>query len=1058
MLERIVTSTLKHRALVVVVLVFILGIGIYSLLNLHIDAFPDVTNIQVEIVSRAPGLSPLEIEKFVTYPVEMTMRGLPGLQQVRSVVKFGISVVTLVFKDEVDIYFARQQVFQKLVEAEKGMPPGVETEMGPVATAMGEIYHYTLEGTSSTEKTQEKQYLTELRTLQDWIVAPLLKNVAGVTEVNSFGGYIKQYQVEVNPASLLKYGLTISDVYEALEKNNENVGGSVIERKFEQSIIRGIGMIRSQADIGSIALEAEQGMPILIKDVARITVEQTLRQGAALKNGREAVGGIVMMLRGENTLDVIRGIREKVAEINHSNILPPGIKIVPYYQRSEIIKNSIRTVTTALLEGALLVLIILFLFLKNIRGALIVIFALPLALLLTFTVMKNTGLDANLMSLGGLAISIGMIIDATIIQVENVHRRLSEKSSSEKDSSESRTAIVLKAVLEVRKPSIFGELIIALTFIPIVSLQGMEGKMFTPLAFTVAVALLSSLLLSIFVIPVLCSFFLKANQGDSFRENRPPGPPAKAFDYSHSSPGGARFLGKWQEKESLLLRGAKKVYLPALAWSMKNKWAVIGAAVFLLLVTFIIIPRLGTEFIPIMDEGAFDMDVQMLPGITLDRALEINKQVHHTLLANPELDTVISRTGQMGIALEGKGVDMTGYTGSYQPKKQRRERHTGPEIVDSLRTKLDEIPGITYGFSQPIQCRIDELVAGTRAQLIIKLFGEEMEILKHKAGEIAAVLADIKGTTDMIVERTTGQSYIDIQVDRARIARFGLSVNDVLQVVEIAVGGKVATQIYEGSRFFDCMVRFPREERDSIQKLGNIIIRGRQGEMLHLEQLAAVESVEGPVQISRENGQRRIGIELNIRDRDIGSFVAEARRKIASQVRIPSGYYLSWGGQFENQQRAMRRLLFIAPVVVGLILLLLFLTFGVLRLGILVLFNLPFAMIGGVIALYFSGLYLSVPASVGFIVLFGVAVLNGLVLVSYIAQLRQEGQNLHDAIFSLIPMLFATGPGSEIQKPLAVVVVGGLITSTLLTLLLLPTLYGWLEGAKDTPKNFYQKF
>jgi cobalt-zinc-cadmium resistance protein CzcA len=429
---------------------------------------------------------------------------------------------------------------------------------------------------------------------------------------------------------------------------------------------------------------------------------------------------------------------------------------------------------------------------------------------------------------------------------------------------------------------------------------------------------------------------------------------------------------------------------------------------------------------------------------------------------------VISRTGQMGIALEGKGVDMTGYTGSYKPKKQRRERRTGPEIVDSLRAKLDEIPGITYGFSQPIQCRIDELVAGTRAQLIIKLFGEDMEILKHKAGEIAAVLSNIKGTTDLIVERTTGQSYIDIQVDRARIARFGLSVNDVLQVVEIAVGGKAATQIYEGSRFFDCMVRFPREERDSIEKLGNIIIRGRQGEMLPLGQLSAIESVEGPVQISRENGQRRIGIELNIRARDIGSFVAEARRKIASQVRLPSGYYLSWGGQFENQQRAMRRLLFIAPVVVGLILLLLFLTFGVLRLGILVLFNLPFAMIGGVMALYFPGLYLSVPASVGFIVLFGVAVLNGLVLVSYIAQLRQEGQNLHDAIFnacrtrlrpvlmtasiaifSLIPMLFATGPGSEIQKPLAVVVVGGLITSTLLTLLLLPTLYGWLEGAKD---------
>jgi len=1028
MLERIISASLKRRALIVVLLVLIVGVGIYSLLNLHMDAFPDVTNIQVEIVSRAPGLSPLEIEKFVTYPIEMTMRGLPGLVQMRSVVKFGISVVTLVFQDDVDIYFARQQVFQKLVEAEKGLPQGVETEMGPVATAMGELYHYTLEGNRPTDEEGEKQYLAELRTVQDWMAAPMLKNVPGVTEVNAFGGYIKQFQVLVDPAKLIKYGISIPDVYETLQKNNENVGGSVIEKDFEQSIIRGIGLIGSAEDIGNIVLKAEHGTPVLVKDVAAISIGQNLRQGAALKNGKEAVGGIVMMLRGENTLEVIRNVQEKVREINDSNMLPSGIKIVPYYQRSEIIKNSIGTVTTALIEGALLVLLILFLFLRQIRGAFIVILALPLSLLLTFTVMKNAGLDANLMSLGGLAISIGMIIDATIIQVENVQRRLSEKNSGQH-----KLATVLKAVLEVRKPSIFGELIIALTFIPIISLQGMEGKMFTPLAFTVAIALLSSLLLSIFVIPVLCSFFLNA------------GP----------------------EKESLLLRAAKKIYLPALTWSMKNKWFIIGGASILLIITFLLVPRLGTEFIPIMDEGAFDMDVQMLPGITLDRALETNKQIHHILLSSPQLDTVVSRTGQSGIALEGKGVDMTGYTGSFIPRNQWQGNRTSEEIIDSLREKLDEIPGLAYGFSQPIQCRIDELVAGTRAQLIIKIFGEDMEVMKHKAAEIATILAGVRGTTDLIVERTTGQSYIDIQVDRARIARFGLSVNDVLSVIEIAVGGKVSTQIYEGSRFFDCVVRFPEAERNSIAKLGNIIIRGKQGEMLPLNQLAAIENVEGPVQISRENGQRRIGVEMNIKDRDIGSFVTEAKKKITDRVRLPGGYYLSWGGQFENQQRAMKRLLIIAPVVVGLILLLLFLTFGVLRLGFLVLFNLPFALIGGVFALYISGLYLSVPASVGFIVLFGVAVLNGLVLVSYIAQLRQEGMNLHDsiynacrvrlrpvlmtasiAIFSLIPMIFATGPGSEIQKPLAVVVVGGLITSTLLTLLLLPTLYGWLEGAK----------
>ena len=1026
MLERIVSWTLKHRTLVIAILIFILGLGIYSLVNLHIDAFPDVTNIQVEIVSTAPGLSPLEIEKFVTTPIEMTMRGLPDLVQMRSVVKFGISVVTLVFKDDMDIYFAREQVFQHLVEAEKEMPSGVETEMGPVATAMGEIFHYTLEGKRPSDKDEEVKYLTELRTIQDWLVSPIFKNIRGVNEVNSFGGYVKQYQVVTDPDKLLKYSLSILDVYDALENNNENVGGSVIEKDFEQSIIRGIGLIRSAEDIGNIALKTENGSPVLIKNVAEIILGQNLRQGAALKNGEETVGGVVMMLRGENTLDVVHDIQDRVKEINSSNILPNGIKIVPYYERSEIIKDSIGTATKALSEGALLVMVILFLFLRHLRGALIVILALPLSLLLTFTVMKHIGLDANLMSLGGLAISIGMIIDATIIQVENVHRRLSENVACE-----NKMSVVLKAVLEVRKPSIFGELIIALTFIPIISLQGMEGKMFTPLAFTVAIALLASLLLSVFVIPVLCSFFLK------------PGP----------------------EKESIILRWANKLYLPALTFAMKKKWVVMGIASLLLIITILLIPNLGSEFIPIMDEGAFDMDVRMLPGLTLNRALETNKQIHNILLELPELETVVSRTGQSGIALEGKGVDMTGYTGAFKPRNEWKRNLSSTEIVNSIREKLDQIPGIAYGFSQPIQCRIDELVAGTRAQLIIKLYGDDLDILKHKAKEIGDIMNSIEGTTDLMVERTTGQSYIDIEVDRGAIARYGLNISDVLKVVEIGVGGKSPTEIYEGSRFFDCIVRFPNEARDNMDKLSSLIIRGKQNELIQLSTLAHIENIEGPMQISRENGQRLIGVEMNITNRDMGSFVKEAKQKIASKVKLPSGYYISWGGQFENQQRAMKRFMLIAPIVIAIILLLLFLTFGLLRLGFLVLFNLPFALIGGVFALYISGLYLSVPASVGFIVLFGVAVLNGLVLVSYIAQLRGEGESLHDsifnacrirlrpvlmtasiAIFSLVPMIFATGPGSEIQKPLAVVVVGGLITSTLLTLLLLPTLYGWLEG------------
>ncbi|MGE5343063.1 MAG: efflux RND transporter permease subunit [Candidatus Omnitrophota bacterium] len=1039
MLERIVKGTLTNRVIILVLLVLIVGFGVYSLLNLHIDAFPDVTNIQVEIVSRAPGLSPLEIETFVTQPIEMTMRGLPGLVETRSTTKFGISVVTLVFKDDMDIYFARQQVFQQLVEAEKGMPAGVETEMGPVATAMGEIYHYTLEGKEPANKTDKKAYLTQLRMVQDWLVSPILKNVPGVNEIDSFGGYIKQFQVVADPGKLLKYGLTVLDVYDALEKNNENIGGNVIERDAEQSIVRGIGLVRSEADIRNIVLKSESGTPVLVGDVAAVSVGQNLRQGAALKNGeREVVGGVVMMLRGENSMEVVRNIQEKVQEINRSRVLPDGIKIVPHYQRSEIIKSSIGTVTKALLEGTILVLVILFLFLRNLRGALIVVLALPLSLLLTFTVMKHIGLDANLMSLGGLAISIGMIIDATIIQVENVQRHLSLNKGERKLST------VLKAVLEVRKPSIFGELIIALTFIPILSLQGMEGKMFGPLAFTVAIALFASLLLSIFIIPVLCSFFLKSGE----------------------------------EKESPLLHAIKKAYLPALQWSMKsakNKWMVVGAASLCLLVAIALIPRLGTEFIPIMDEDAFDMDVQMMPGITLDKSLDLNLRIQKVLKSAPELDTVIGRTGQSGIALEGKGTDQTGYTGSFKPRSQAGLR-THEEVIESLREKLDAIPGIAYGFSQPIQCRIDELVAGTRAQLIVKLFGDDMETMKNKAREIADVLKTIRGTTDLMVERTTGQSYITIQVDRSRIARFGLNVCDVLDVVEIAVGGKVSTQVYEGNRYFDCMVRFPEAERNDIEKIRGLIIRGKSGEMIPLERLAEIENGEGPLQISRVNGQRMIGVELNIKDRDIGSFVSEAREKIAKHVPLPAGYFLSWGGQFENQQRAMKRLMIIAPLVVGLILLLLFLTFGNLRLSILVLLNLPFALIGGVFALYLSGLYLSVPASVGFIILFGVAVLNGVVLVSYIAQLRQEGMDLQSSIFnacsirirpvlmtafisifSLIPMIFATGPGSEIQKPLAVVVVGGLITSTFLTLFLLPTLYSWIESLTFLKVTFLKK-
>lgn len=1031
MIEKIIAFSLRQRTLILIVLALIVGVGLYSFLSLPIDAFPDVTNIQVEVVATAPGLSPLEIEKFVTYPVEMAMRGLPGLDIMRSVTKYGISVITLVFQDKVDIYFARQLVFQRLAEAKDAMPENVQIEMGPIATAMGEIYQYTLEGPEPADAAARESHLMELRTLQDWVISPLLKSVPGVSEVNSFGGYIKQFQVIVDLDRLLKYGLSAGDVYEAVRNNNQNVGGGFLDRHSEQFLIRGIGLIRSIEDISKIVLKSSAGVPVTIADVAEVRMDHAVRQGAAVKDGeRECVGGVVMLLRGENSRDVVARVEAKVAEINDSNIMLARVRIEPYYKRSDIIVKSIDTVTGALAVGSILVVIVLFLFLRSVRGAFVVILALPLSALLTFTVMKIAGLTANLISLGGLAICIGMIIDATIIQVENVQRHLSE-------AGKGRSTIhdVFKAVIEVRKPSIFGELIIALTFLPIVLLQGYEGKMFSPLAFTVGIALLASLLLSIFVIPVLCSLVLK--------------------------PG--------HEKESFLLRAAKRVYLPVLKFGLRRKAVVIGAAVLLLASAVAVIPRLGTEFLPVMDEGAFDMDFQLLPGVSLDKALEISKLVEQKIMAFPEMAVIVGKTGQTGIAIEARGVDKTGYVGALRPRSEWKNAKTSAELMDKMRQAVADVPGMVISFSQPIQCRINELMEGTRAEVLVKVFGEDMDVLKSTSEDIARVLSGVRGAKDILVEQVSGQPYIAITVDRAKIARFGINVRDVLDVVEIAVEGKPASLMYEENKFFDIITRFAEDHRDSIEKLKTILIGAPGGYRVPLGDLAVVEAVEGPAQISRENGQRRIGVEMNVAGRDIGGFVKEARDRVRRDVKLPGGTFISWGGQFENQQRAMARLMVITPAVIALIFFLLLMTFNSARLALLVLLNLPFALIGGVFALLISGLYLSVPASVGFIVLFGVAVLNGLVLVSYVSQLQDCGMPVEQAIlkgtetrlrpvlmtasigvFSLIPMLFATGPGSEIQKPLAVVVVGGLISSTLLTLLVLPVLYGFFRKKPES--------
>jgi cobalt-zinc-cadmium resistance protein CzcA len=1029
MLERIIALVLRQKGTVIVFSLLLVAFGVYSYIKLPIDAFPDVTNNQVEVVGHASGLSAIEIERSVTYPIEMSMRGLPKVKQMRSVTKFGLSLVTIVFEDNVDIYFARQLVFERLAEAKENVPKGAEITMGPIATAMGEIYQFTLDGKMPDDPQKKVEYLTNLRTIQEWTINPLLKSVPGVNEINSFGGYFKEYQVVVSPDRLLKHGISVDQVYTAIEKNNQNAGGNVLEKHSDQYIVRGVGLIKNTADIENIVLKSHGGTPTYLKDVAEVRIGEAVRQGAAMINGKdEAVGGIVMMLRGENSREVVGRVKQKVKEINENNILPKGIKISPYYDRSDIVNASVATVSKALLEGAFLVLIVLYLLLRSFRASFVVLIALPLSLLSTFIVMKVVGLSANLMSLGGLAISIGMIVDATIIQVENVQRHLSEGEGGHGAKS---LTTVLKAILEVRKPSILGELIIAITFIPILALEGIEGKMFGPLAMTVAIALLSSLVLSIFVIPVLCSMILK------------PQP----------------------EKESFIMRPIKNLYLPVLKYSMKKRRLVLVTACAFLVLSLVIIPRLGTEFIPTMDEGAFDMDVSLLPGVSLDKAMEINKLIGEKLKTFPELLTVVSRTGQTGVALDTRGVDKTGYVGVLKPRKEWKGGLNREELTGKMREAIEAIPGIGFGFSQPIQCRIDELVAGTRAQLILRLFGEDIEILQSKADEMARVLSKIEGATDLLAEKVTGQPYLTIDIDRPKIARYGLNISDIQNIVEIAIAGKSASKFYEENRSFDITVRLPEGSRNSVETIGSIMMPTEGGPNVPLSQLAKISLTEGPVQISREDGLRRIGIELNIEGRDIGGFVAEAKRKIVDNVKLPSGYYITWGGQFENQQRAMAKMMIIGPIAIGLILLLLFATFRSIKLALLVIFNLPFALIGGVFLLWISGQYLSVPASVGFIVLFGVAVLNGVVLVSRISQLRdEEGLDLTEAIlkgsadrlrpvlmtasiaiFSLIPMLYAGGAGSEIQKPLATVVVGGLITSTLLTLLLIPSMYGWFE-------------
>lgn len=1037
MIDAVVAFALRQRILVAVVSCLLILGGLYSLRSLPIDAFPDVTNVQVQILTEVPGLSPVEVEKLVTFPIELVLTGLPGLEEVRSLSKFGLSQITVVFHDSVDVYFARQLVLERMISAKESLPDGVNPEMAPVTTGLGEVYQYYLTrsgGDSANEDPALRtERLTEERTLQDWVIRPLLKGLPGVIDVNSLGGFVKQYNVIVDPVKLRQYGLTIPQIYEAIGRNNANAGGGILDRSADRYIVRGVGMIKTIEDLQDIVVKERHGTPVFVRDVADVAIGHAVRHGAAVLNGeREVVTGVVLMLRGGNGLEVVKQVKARVADLQRDRVLPEGIRLVPFYDRSELVEAALKTVSKALVEGIVFVVIVLFLFLGNARSALIVSATLVVAPLGTFIVMNQVGLTANLMSLGGLAIAIGMLVDGSVVVVENIYRHLSDH----RRQGLPRQAIILDSVREVGRPVVFGIVIIVIVFLPLVTLEGMEGKLFAPMAYTIMIALLVSLVVSLTLSPLLCLWGLR--------------------------PG--------SEEDTFPVRWAKRVYLPALAWALTQRSAVMLSAGGLLVGSLLLVPFLGGEFIPTLEEGALTPQVLRLPDISLDNSIRVEMQTQQALREFPEILSNVAKIGRSEIAVDPMELNESDQIVALKPRDQWTSAHDKEALVEMMRRRLAQIPGITVLMSQPIQERVDELISGIKTEVAIKLFGDDLETLSQKAREIAAIMATVEGVRDVKVEQQAGQSYLTVDIDRRKIARFGINVSDIQQVIETAIGGKSATKILEGDRRFSVTVRFPEQTRNSPEAIGNVLIKSPSGSLIPMSELSTISVRAGPAQISREGGRRRIAIGLNVVGRDIQSVVEEGQRKLAAQLPLPTGYSIKWGGAFENMQRAMGRLQIIVPITIGLIFFLLFSSFNSLRHAGLIIANLPFALIGGIVALWATGQYLSVPASVGFIALFGVAALNGIVLVSYMNKLRFENLPLREAIVTacnlrlrpvlmtalvallgLLPLAFASGIGAEVQRPLATVVIGGLVSSTLLTLLVLPVLYLWIEERVAAP-------
>lgn len=1027
-MQRLIQFVLKNRLLMISLGLLILIGGYISYKQLPVDALPDVTPTLVQVFTVTEGLAPEEVEMYVTYPIEVAMNGLPNLKEIRSISNFGLSVVNIYFEDGTDIYFARQLVNERLQEAREKIPEGFgEPQMGPISTAMGLVLFYYLKDETG------KYTLEELRTIQDWVIKPILQTVPGVTEVLGIGGFEKQFHVIVDPNALLRYGITVNEIVERIRANNLNVGAQFIVKNAEEYIVRSVGLASTIEDLENIVIKSVDGRPIFLKQVAKVKIGGAIRRGLQTRNGvEEVVAGMVIKLYGTNSSTVIARVEEKIKEIN--KILPEGIKLVPYYEQKSLVEASVSTVRNALTQGIILVIIVLFTFLGSFRPSVVVIFALPFSIFFAFIGMRYFGISANLMSLGGLAIAIGMLVDGTIVIVENVDRMLREA-----DPAEPRIHVVARACFEVARPILFAIMIIIVVFLPLFSLKGVEGKTFRPLAYTVALAMLGSLFFALLLAPVL-SFLLMRR-----KKKNPKTGKKRIFS------------------ADLVVNYLIKIYKPTVTFFVKHRLAAVGLATVLMLAGVIIFPHLGSEFTPEMQEGTIVLRLTMAPSISLEESKRIVMLVERRLMKIPEVREVVTRIGRGEVGAHTDPINSAEAFILLKPKDQWRPFiKTQQDIENMLRKEVGEIPGVLTNFTQPIKMTVDELLEGVRADLAIKLFGDDLEVLKEKADEIAEVIKQIPGAADVQVDQVVGTPQLLIKVDRQAIARYGINVEDVQQVIKTAVGGEIAGQIFEGIRRFDILVRFAPEYRETPEAIGRILIEAPNGARVPLAELARIEEIVGPRQITRQNNQRFITVQCNVVGRDIGTFVKEAQTAIDRKVKLPPGYFTTWGGQFKLQQEANRRLAVVVPITLLIIFLLLFTNFNSLKNSLLILLNIPLALVGGVVALWITGQNLSVPASVGFIALFGIALENGMVLVTYLNQLLRNGINLDEAsvkgaclrlrpvlmtalttALGLMPLLFSHGIGSEVQRPLATVVIGGLFTSTILTLLVLPALYKW---------------